>query len=115
MNEHGDDLDMATRVGRLTGGKQVTARHLRFAGGYCIFACGAFAGLNTYAWQSRTLYPPTIVIGPAVLLIGLWLLLDAEALAARSRRRQRGILWAGLGIGCALGSAVMHALTGSFF
>jgi hypothetical protein len=108
------DETMAHRVGTLMPGEQVLPKHVRMAGGYCLFAACFFAGVNAYAWQRRELWPSVLVITPAVLLFGLWLLFDGNALARGTRSQQRIILWACILVGCGLGEAIHYQLTGRF-
>jgi hypothetical protein len=107
--------EMADRVARLGNGKPIRAKHLRIMGGYLLFAATVFAGLNVYAWQHGELWTKPLVIAPAVLLLGLWLVLDARALAAGTRKSQKPILWACIAGGSAVGFAIIYALTGSLF
>ena len=113
-DEKRDEL-MARRVGQLAPGTTVLPRHLRIAGGYCVFAFAVLAGINVYSWRNNELWPKALIISPAVLLIGVWLLVDAKALAAGTRTRQRVIVWACVLLGTGLGVGVLHHLTGRFF
>jgi hypothetical protein len=105
---------MAQRVGRFMPGKPVLPKHLRLIGGYFLFAFSFLAGVNVYSWQKHELWPNALIIAPSVLLLGVWMLIDATALAAGSRRHQRAILWACIVLGSGVGMTILHELTGSF-
>ena len=109
------DDEIARRVARLGNGKSVEPKHLRIMGAYLLFAAAFLAGINVYSWTERELWPKALVIAPAVLLLAVWLLLDAKALAAGTRQRQRWILWGCIAGGSALGLAILRTLTGRFF
>ena len=109
-----DDL-MARRAAKLAPGTAITPRHLRFIGGYFLFAFAVLAGVNVYSWRSGQLWPKALIIAPSVLFIGLWLLVDARALVAGTRRHQRAFVWAFILAGTGTGIAILHALTGRFF
>lgn len=70
---------------------------------------------SVIAWRSGTLWPRALILAPSVLLLGLWMVLDASALADSRRRHQRAILWAAIIVGTGVGVSVLHHLTGRFF
>ncbi len=93
----------------------LSARHVRFAGIYCLFATAFFTALNAYTFQKDgSLYPKLVVVGPVILLLGIWALFDAKAIS-EDRRGGRAGIWICLVVGCAAGLGVMRALTGSYF
>jgi hypothetical protein len=109
------DYEMADRVARLGNAAAPQPKHLRVMGAYLLFAATFLAGINVYSWSHDELWPKALVIAPAVLLLAVWLLVDAKALAAGTRQHQKPILWACIGGGSAIGVAILHALTGRFF
>jgi hypothetical protein len=112
---HERNYEMADRLARLGNGTTTQPKHLRVMGAYLLFATTFLAGINVYSWSHDELWPKALVIAPAVLLLGVWLLVDAKALASGTRRHQKPILWACIGGGSAIGLAILHALTGRFF
>jgi hypothetical protein len=109
------DHELADRLARLGNGNPVGPGQFRMMGGYCLFAAAFLGGVNVYSWTKGELWPKALVLAPSALLLGSWLLFDAKALSAGTRRHQKPILWGCIGIGSALGLAILHTLTGSFF
>lgn len=108
------NYEIAERLGRV-GAARTEPKHLRLMGGYCVFAAAVLLGVNAHAWSSGEIWPKALVIAPAVLLLGTWLLVDAVALANGARRHQKAILWACIGVGSLAGFGVLYALTGRLF
>ena len=108
------DSEIAGRLPRL-GMDGTQPKHLRIMGGYLLFATAVLAGINMHSWSDGRLWPKALIIAPALLLLGVWLLVDANALTSGTRRHQKPILWACIGIGSVVGLAILHTLTGSFF
>ncbi|AKU96283.1 hypothetical protein AKJ09_02947 [Labilithrix luteola] len=84
-------------------------------GAYLLLAGAVCIGINAHAWTTKELWPKALVVAPAMLLLGSWLLFDARALARGSRQQHKAILCACVGAGSLLGAGIVHALTGRFF
>jgi hypothetical protein len=114
---HAEPNSVGSRMSRLTGGdpSKIAPKHVRMMGGYCVFAASAFAGLNIYTvFSDGTLWPKTVLLFPTLLLLGLWMLIDAKALAAEQRGFRPG-LWICIGVGSAFGMAILRTMTGRWF
>jgi hypothetical protein len=112
------DPDSAgSRLSRLTGEDPAKTQpsHIRGMGIYGLFAAVALVGLNVYSLTNDgRIWPKTVLMIPTLFLLGLWMLVDANALAT-NRRRFTPILWACMAVGSAVGLGAIKFLTGHWF
>lgn len=85
--------------------KGIQPKGLRMLGAYLLLASAVCVALD-----ASGLWSTALVIAPALALLGLWLLLDARALAHGEHR----LFWVLVGTSSMLGAGILGALTTRF-